>query len=423
MKKRLIKNLLLVLTMVVLCFAVMTTASAETEGYYTYEVVDGNAVITDVDESISGDIVIPDTLGGYPVTEIGRGAFYACTNLENIIIPNSVIDIGDSAFCECKSLEKITFSDNIITIGDFTFADCYSLTDIYIGKDVRKIGLGAFLWCYSLKNVCVDKNNQYYFADDNGVLYTKDKSILILYPASSPITTYVVDLSTKEIGFAAFIACCNLKELILPDGLKKIGDEAFTLSSGLKSIKLPETLEYIGHRAFYNVLDVQNVVITSNFIEIGEECFGIELVIQEENFEFIKEFYRTQNPSDEMIDKFSSCIIFPDESARSATIYTHAGSTAETYAIDNGIDYVLTHFYEGEWINDDENGIRYRKCIHCDETETEVIEPALPEEPEVPDTPETPEEKPVSNSKEKFFIDLFDIIYSFIELLINLFTK
>ena len=67
-------------------------------------------------------------------------------------------------------------------------------------------------------------------------------------------------------------------------------------------------------------------------------------------------------------------VTFLDENKPISTIYCHAGSTAETYAIENGVDYELTHFYEGEWTYNYENNVRTRKCIHCDELQVEELE-------------------------------------------------
>ena len=73
-------------------------------------------------------------------------------------------------------------------------------------------------------------------------------------------------------------------------------------------------------------------------------------------------------------NEFMQLVTCYDDIVHLSTIYCHAGSTAEAYAIENGVDYELTHFFEGEWTYDYDNMIRYRKCIHCDELETEALE-------------------------------------------------
>ena len=92
------KKIGVLFTVIILAVLFAVSASAATEGYYTYKVENGEATITDVDESISGDVVIPSTLGGYPVTSIGYEAFEFCENLRSITIPEGVTYIGSYAF-------------------------------------------------------------------------------------------------------------------------------------------------------------------------------------------------------------------------------------------------------------------------------------------------------------------------------------
>ena len=70
------------------------TESKYTEGYYTYTVADGKATITDCDENISGEIEIPNVLGGYPVVKIGNKAFSDCKNITGIVIPEGITELS-----------------------------------------------------------------------------------------------------------------------------------------------------------------------------------------------------------------------------------------------------------------------------------------------------------------------------------------
>ena len=118
-KKILLLGLLLVLVTTFACLLITPTAAA-TEGYYSYTVWNGEATITDVDESIY-DAVIPATLGGYPVTSIGEYAFFACFDLMSVTIPDSVTSIGNSAFDGCAGLTYVTIGNGVTSIGGSAF--------------------------------------------------------------------------------------------------------------------------------------------------------------------------------------------------------------------------------------------------------------------------------------------------------------
>ena len=109
--------------------------------------------ITNCDTGATGELVIPDTIGGNPVTSIGRQAFRWCGGLTNVIIPNSVTSIGIGAFQRCTSLINITISEGVTSIELGSFQDCKSLTSITIPDSVTSIGSGAFINCNSLTSI------------------------------------------------------------------------------------------------------------------------------------------------------------------------------------------------------------------------------------------------------------------------------
>ena len=129
-----------------------------TEGYFTYSVSSGKVTITDCNASISGDITMPSTLGGYPVTSIGNSAFFCCENLTSITIPNSVTSIGEDAFCYCTSLTSITIPDSVTNIGESAFSCCKNLKTVTFGRGLTKISSHAFGFCENLESIVLPQN-------------------------------------------------------------------------------------------------------------------------------------------------------------------------------------------------------------------------------------------------------------------------
>ena len=139
-----------------LCLAVMICllafpVSAATEGNFKYTITDGKATVTQY--AGSGDVQIPATLDGCPVTAIGNWAFEFCSGVTSVTMPDSVTTIGERAFYDCTSLESVIIGDSVTIIGYAAFAYCDNLTSVVIGDSVTSIGDGAFAYCDSLSDV------------------------------------------------------------------------------------------------------------------------------------------------------------------------------------------------------------------------------------------------------------------------------
>ena len=133
----------------------VTTGKEMIDGVeWTYSIKDGKAQLDSVESSNATDaITIPSTLGGCPVTSIGERAFYNCSGLTGVTIPDGVSYIGERAFYGCTSLTRVTIPEGVTSIGNCAFHYCTNLTSVTIPNSVTSIGSGAFSGCSELANV------------------------------------------------------------------------------------------------------------------------------------------------------------------------------------------------------------------------------------------------------------------------------
>lgn len=172
----------------------------------TYYIVSGIGTCTDT------EIVIPDTHNSKPVKEIGNSAFRSCTSLTGISIPNSVTSIGQYVFYNCIALTEITISESVTAIGNNTFNRCDSL-----------------------KGIWIHEQNPVYSSDQRGVLYDKDKSILIQAPGAIS-GSYTIPNGVTIIHNNAFDSHTKLTEIAFPDSILYIFDYALQHCTSLKTI-------------------------------------------------------------------------------------------------------------------------------------------------------------------------------------------
>lgn len=282
------------MTVTVVTFAPMTSsADSDRYGVLSYKIEHGEVTITDCDETASGELEIPGTIDGYPVKNIGGGAFRDCSSLTsielpdsimgigygafsgcygltNIVIPDGVTYIGHYAFEYCYRLKSITLPDGATSIGDFAFKGCSSLTSIVIPKGVTSIGIRALRGCNAFVSIQVDEDNPNYTSVDD-VLYTKDKTKLIYCPEGKKEVEILSSVTSIEEG--AFEGCSGLTSITLPDGVTSIGNGAFEDCSSLTSIDLPDSVKNIGYFAFEDCRSLTSIVIPKGVTSIEPGTF------------------------------------------------------------------------------------------------------------------------------------------------------
>ncbi|MBQ6831684.1 MAG: leucine-rich repeat protein [Oscillospiraceae bacterium] len=133
-------------------------AGVSTFGSLLYQITGGQVTIIGCDTAATGELVIPDTIEGCPVTSIGGWAFVHCKSLTSVIIPNCVTAIGEDAFYDCDSLTSVTIPDSVTTIDRYAFSSCNTLTSVTVGISVTTIGNYAFSDCPNLTSVTIPDN-------------------------------------------------------------------------------------------------------------------------------------------------------------------------------------------------------------------------------------------------------------------------
>ena len=204
--------------------------------------------------TIPNDLTIPTTVyideSPYTVTSIGNYAFYRCTSLTSITIPDAVTSIGEAAFNLCSNLTSITFPDGLRSIVRYAFARCSSLTSINIPDAVTSIGDYAFYGCSSLTSINIP----------DGVKFIDE----FMFEGCSSLTSITLPDGLTSIGRSAFNGCSSLTSITLPDGVTSIGKNSFYGCTSLTSINIADGVTSIGEYAFYGCSSLTSVHIGSS---------------------------------------------------------------------------------------------------------------------------------------------------------------
>jgi len=254
-----------------------------------------NAITLTTYTGPGGDVVIPSTTNGFPVTSIGFGAFQNCTSLTNVTIPNSVTNLGNYVFYYCTNLTSVTIPNGVTNIGFGEFQNCTSLTNVTIPNSVTSIAQQAFYSCTSLTNPTIPAS-----VSSIGAFAFWDC-------ASLPDVT--ISSGVSSIGGSAFQNCFSLTNVTIGNSVTNIGESAFEYCSSLTSINvgsnnhsycdvagvlfnkcrtvivaypaglsgmyvIPNSVTDIGNGAFGGCAGLPNIIIPNSVIGIGSQAFA-----------------------------------------------------------------------------------------------------------------------------------------------------
>ncbi|MDR0859293.1 MAG: leucine-rich repeat protein [Oscillospiraceae bacterium] len=341
------KKILSLALVLVFALSLAPVSFALTEGDYKYTIQAGVAII---DEYIGsgGDVVIPSTIAGKTVTEIGENAFWYVKTIGKVTIPNTVTKINGGVF-RYSSLTEIIIPDSVRVIANYAFAEAALLKSVVIPDSVESIGDGVFFDCDSLQNVKLPS--------------TLEMITHNMFQDCDSLTEISIPETVTKLGNDAFFSCVNLESIIIPSKVKEIPWSCFELCRKLTKVDLPYGLETIGEDAFARTESLSSIVIPTTVKKIGMSAFfgsGLEeLVIP----------YGVTTYNGNLGEMYNTTAVYIPSTVKSPGLHVHsspnlviycaAGSDAEkkcisekySYDIDASVDTLINVTYNGKRVS------------------------------------------------------------------------
>lgn len=327
------------------CYSVQAFASNSTkylvENDVLYEAFDTYAVLLQYPASKTGvSSFTVESCQGLPVTEI-EGYAFGYSALTEIVVSENVLFIGKAAFSDCSKLLNATIGKNVAAIGIEIKTTTGEDTDAYYTQSYKFNTFEREKWeiyereafdgCNVLSGVKVDKDNEYYLSDNNGILYNKDKTILFMYAPGITRVSYTVPNSVTKIGIEAFEENVHLQRLILNEGVTEVGAKAFNGCTKLYSIYFRSLMApAIGEQVFNS---------TGALVKDGLHVYCIP-----EPGVWLSERAELWGDNAELVEQYVAIQEVPDQAQPTAQVYL-------IYVMDSDGNYLpgmkVTFGYEG----------------------------------------------------------------------------
>ena len=227
-----------------------------------------------INNKLVTEITVPDG------TTVLDGSFQYLTQLEKIILPESLTTIGNSTFAYCSNLASITIPSTVSAIGKYAFRGCINLETINIPENVSSIGVGAFRECERFVSASLPVNistisSETFMNCPNLETVDIPESVRSIgsraFKGCNSLNTFAIPENLQYIYESAFEDCFEITEIVLPNTMKTISKDAFKGCSKLASINFPEGLTTIGGDAFNGCLLLSEIVLPSTITSLCDQ--------------------------------------------------------------------------------------------------------------------------------------------------------
>lgn len=279
MKHKLLTALLVLVSALCLSFG-LAACNGGAELYFELDPETDTYIVSG--RRVTGDLVIPESYKGKPVTAISSYGFQSCPELTSVVIPDSVTSLGENMFIDCLKLTSVKIGSGVKSIGEAAFAKCTGLTSITIPDSVTSIGKNAFYGCSGLTSIVIPNSvtsiGDYAFSECTGLTSVEIGDGVVslgkeVFSECTGLTSVKLGSGVLTIGVRAFQNCTGLTSITIPNSVTTIEATAFADCTGLTSITIPDSVTTIEVAAFADCFALKNVEIESVEISISDNAF------------------------------------------------------------------------------------------------------------------------------------------------------
>ena len=285
------------------------------------------------------NLVIPKEIGGKKVIGIESDAFRDNKNIRSVIIPDGVQFIYSQAFFGCTSLDEVTIPESVINIGEKAFG--YYENDDY--ETVKKDGFVINYAKNSAGHLYATRNG---FSDESCMFIESDEFGKYLRGYAGNDASVVIPDGVTYIDNESFKDCDKLTKVTIPSSADYIGYNAFDGCASLETVIIPDGVTTIGNKAFFGCTSLKNVTIPNNVTSIGAYAFGY--YEQDDNPEYMKvDGFKIDYVKGSEAHYYAYVNGFTDEGGLFVSYWTDEGVVIRKYA-GNDTSYTIPSVVDGK---------------------------------------------------------------------------